>query len=134
MLQIYCARTLCSNVASSVLFINARALTAQLVDLDAASIVGGVPLCTIHGNAVVVPQGWELRDMRTPAYEADFKTQSTADIKPEPAKEPEPATKLVRIPILNSETEDFLEDTPTDVSANNTTPMLSRALRAAGFD
>ncbi|MCY4258399.1 MAG: DUF3499 family protein [bacterium] len=123
MQQIFCARTLCSATASAVLFINARELTVQLVDLDVTSDVGGVPLCKAHADAVVVPQGWELRDLRTPAFEPEFDAEPTAELHPLefPNHEIAAPTKPAIQPEDTSETKDA-------------TPMLSRAFRAAGLD
>ena len=130
MQQIFCARTLCSATASAVLFINARELTVQLVDLDVTSDVGGVPLCKAHADAVVVPQGWELRDLRTPAFEPEF----DAD---EPEFDAEPTAELHPLEFPNHEiaapTKPAIQ--PEDTSeTTDATPMLSRAFRAAGLD
>ncbi len=130
MQQIFCARTLCSATASAVLFINARELTVQLVDLDVTSDVGGVPLCKAHADAVVVPQGWELRDLRTPAFEPEF----DAD---EPEFDAEPTAELHPLEFPSHEiaapTKPAIQ--PEDTSeTKDATPMLSRAFRAAGLD
>ncbi len=132
---IFCARTLCGTVASAILFINARELTAQLVDLDSTSSGGGVPLCKSHADAVVVPQGWELRDLRTPAFEPEF------DLDPKAA----PAITTVssaNADVANTEPEltsdlPVLEETASqaDPTPNKeATPLLNRAFRAAGLN
>ena len=114
----FCARVLCGETASAALLINARELTAHLVDIDEETAIDGVPLCRHHADAVVVPVGWSLVDSRSPAPEPELVLLDDA-----PSDEPE-ALELPKA----------VEDDEEDAAVGEVPPLLSRAFRAAGLD
>lgn len=114
----FCARVLCGEIASAALLINARELSAHLVDIHEESGLDGVPLCRRHADAVVVPVGWSLADSRSPAPEPELVL-----VDDTPADEPEPPK------LLNA-----AEDDEEEAAVGEVPPLLSRAFRAAGLD
>ena len=109
---------MCGEIASAALLINARELTAHLVDIDEETAIDGVPLCRHHADAVVVPVGWSLIASRSPAPEPELVL-----VDDTPADEPEPPKLL-----------DAVEEDEEDAAVGEVPPLLSRAFRAAGLD
>ena len=120
----YCARVLCSEGASAILLINARDLSAQVVDLQGESGIAGVRLCRIHAGAVVVPVGWTKEDLRSLATEPELVLVDDAS-----SDLPE-SSGARRLPSLEEADEEDMEE----AAVGEVPPLLSRAFRAAGLD
>lgn len=124
----FCARVSCGARASAVLLINARDLAAHVVDFREHTDVAGVPLCRAHADAVVVPLGWTLADLRTPAGENEFEPElvlvdDTSSDSPE-------SSGTLRFPTMQEADEEDMEE----AAGGEIPPLLSRAFRAAGLD
>lgn len=121
----FCSRATCGEHASAVLLINARDLSAQLVDIQDDDGVAGVPLCRAHADGVVVPLGWTLADSRTPIEESEFEPELVLvdDASSEPPK-------AFRLPDM----EEAIAEDMEDAAVGEVPPLLSRAFRAAGID
>ena len=120
----YCARVLCSERASAILLINARDLSAQIVDIEEATGIAGVRLCRIHANAVVVPVGWTKEDLRTRATEPELVLLDDA------ASDLPESSSDRRLPTMEEADEDDMDE----AAVGEVPPLLSRAFRAAGLD
>ena len=120
----YCARVLCSEHASAILLINARDLSAQIVDIQEDTGIGGVRLCRMHADAVVVPVGWTKQDLRTRAAEPELVLVDDAG-----SDLPEPSDAR-RLPIIEEADEEDIDQ----AAVGEVPPLLSRAFRAAGLD
>ena len=59
------------------LFINARELVAQIVDITVEAGIDGVPLCRAHADAVIAPVGWTQEDLRSPFSPVEFEPELT---------------------------------------------------------
>jgi hypothetical protein len=120
----YCARVLCSERASAILLINARDLSAQIVDIQEETGIAGVRLCRIHADAVVVPLGWTKEDSRTQTPEPELVLVDDA------ASELQESSGARRLPTM----EEAEEEDMHDAAVGEVPPLLSRAFRAAGLD
>ena len=119
----FCARTTCGARASAILLINARDLSAEIVDIREDTGIAGVPLCRAHADSLAVPLGWTLSDMRSPVE--DFEPELVL-IDDDASGPPE----AFRLP---DREEAALEDME-DAAVGEVPPLLSRAFRAAGLD
>lgn len=120
----YCARVLCSEPASAILLINARDLSAQIVDIQEDTGIAGVPLCRVHADAVVVPLGWTLEDLRTQAPEPELVLLDDA------ASDQPESSGPRRLPTMDEADEEDMDE----AAVGEVPPLLSRAFRAAGLD
>ena len=121
----FCARSTCGNQATASLLINARDLSAQIVDSSEDTGVAGVSLCRAHADGIVVPLGWTQADLRSPVEEFESEPELVlVDDGPNAF----PAT--LRLPDEDGSVEDEIEDD----AGGEVPPLLSRAFRAAGFD
>ena len=120
----YCARVLCSEPASAILLINARDLSAQIVDIQEDTGIAGVPLCRVHADAVVVPLGWTLEDLRTQAPEPELVLLDDA------ASDQPESSGPRRLPTMEEADEEDMDE----AAVGEVPPLLSRAFRAAGLD
>ena len=115
----FCARVSCGERATAILLINARELSAHIVDIDEDTGVVGVPLCRAHADAIVVPLGWTQSDSRSPEEEAEF----------------EPELVLVGdAPAGPQGALEAIEEDMEEAAVGEVPPLLSRAFRAAGLD
>ena len=121
----FCARATCGERASASLLINARDLSAQLVDIQEDTGIAGVPLCRSHADGVVVPLGWTLADSRTPYEESEFEPELVL-VDDAASESPEP----FRLPDMEAAAVEDMED----AAVGEVPPLLSRAFRAAGLD
>ena len=121
----FCARSTCGERASAILLINARDLSAQLIDVEDDTGIVGVPLCRHHADAVGVPLGWTLADLRTPFEEAEFEPELVL-VDDSSSKSPE----VFRLPDM----EEAMVEDMEDAAVGEVPPLLSRAFRAAGLD
>lgn len=120
----YCARVLCSERASAILLINARDLSAQIVDIQEDTGIAGVRLCRMHADAVVVPLGWTLEDSRTRAPEPELVLLDDA------ASDSSGSSGARRLPTMDEAEEEDMDE----AAVGEVPPLLSRAFRAAGLD
>ena len=120
----YCARVLCSEHASAILLINARDLSAQIVDIQEDTGIAGVRLCRIHADAVVVPLGWTLEDSRTRVPEPELVLLDDA------ASDLSESSGARRLPTMEEAEEEDMDE----AAVGEVPPLLSRAFRAAGLD
>ncbi|WP_419850062.1 DUF3499 family protein [Candidatus Poriferisocius sp.] len=121
----FCARVTCGARASAALLINARDLSAQLVDIQDDDGVAGVPLCRAHADGVVVPLGWTLADSRTPFEGSEFEPELVL-VDDAASESPE----AFRLPDM----EEAIVEDMEDAAVGEVPPLLSRAFRAAGID
>ena len=121
----FCARTTCGARATAVLLINARDLSAEIVDIHEDTGVAGVSLCRAHADGIVVPLGWTQGDLRPPVEESEFEPELVL-IDDDASGPPE----AFRLP---DREEAVLEDME-DAAVGEVPPLLSRAFRAAGLD
>ncbi len=121
----FCARSTCGELATAILLINARDLSAQLIDIQDDTGIAGVPLCRHHADAVVVPLGWTLADLRTPFEESEFEPELVL-VDDSSSNPPE----VFRLPDM----EETIEEDMEDAAVGEVPPLLSRAFRAAGLD
>ncbi len=121
----FCARATCGERASASLLINARDLSAQVVDIQEDTGIAGVSLCRSHADGIVVPLGWTQADSRTPFEESEFEPELVLvdDVSSE-------SSEALRLPDME---ESDLEDME-DAAVGEVPPLLSRAFRAAGLD
>ena len=124
----FCARFLCGEHASAALLINARELAAHLVDIREEAGITGVPLCRDHADAVVVPLGWTLADLRPSVEEAEFETELV--LIDDGSSESPVHPGALRLPHMEEADEEDVEET----AVGEIPPLLSRAFRAAGLD
>ncbi len=120
----YCARVLCRERASAILLINARDLSAQVVDIQEETGIAGVRLCRIHADAVVVPVGWTQEDLRTRTAEPELVLVDDA------ASDLPGSSSARRLPTM----EELDEEDMDEAAVGEVPPLLSRAFRAAGLD
>lgn len=113
----------CGARASAVLLIGARDLSAQLVDIGEEYGIGGVPLCRVHADGIVVPLGWTLSDSRPPADEFEPELVLIDDASSD-------SPEAFRLPEIEEEAEEDMEE----AAGGEIPPLLSRAFRAAGLD
>ena len=111
-----------------MLLINARELSAQVVDIREDTGIGGVPLCRPHADAVVAPLGWTQADLRPPAEEADFEPELVLIDDNDSDSSGYPGA--LRLPDMDEADDDDMED----AAVGEIPPLLSRAFRAAGLD
>jgi len=138
----FCARSTCCERATALLLINARELSAQIVDIREGEDAGmvGVPLCRDHADGTVVPLGWTLADLRSPAETSAFEPElvlvDAAVSEPAEAlglpEMEETASKDVVSEDLGSE--EAASEEMEDMAVGEVPPLLSRAFRAAGLD
>lgn len=121
----FCARATCCARATAVLLINARELSAEIVDIRENTSIAGVALCRAHADGVVVPLGWTLADSRLPVEESEFEPELVLvdDAAPE-------SPEAFRLPDRQEAVEEDMED----AAVGEVPPLLSRAFRAAGLD
>ncbi len=120
----FCARVSCGKRASAILLIGARELAAHLVDIHEERGIGGVPLCRVHADAVVVPLGWTLADSRSPATEPELVLVGDG------ASGSSDSSGPLRLPTMEEVDEEEMEE----AAVGEVPPLLSRAFRAAGLD
>lgn len=125
----FCARVSCGEHASAVLLINARELSAHVVDIQEEANIGGVRLCRVHADAVAVPLGWTQTDNRSPAAEqVEFEPELVL-VEDAPSNSSGYPGAL-RLPEVAEAEEEDMED----AAVGEVPPLLSRAFRAAGLD
>ena len=124
----FCTRVSCAERASAILLINARDLSAQVVDIAEDTGIAGVLLCRTHADAVAVPVGWTQADLRPPAEEPDFEPELVLidDDTPDATEAP----GAFSFPDKAIDDDDDLDDEVL----GEVPPLLSRAFRAAGLD
>lgn len=120
----FCARVLCGERASAALLINARDLSAQVMDIGEEAGIAGVPLCRAHADGVVVPVGWAQADLRSPYAEPELVLVDDADS--DSPDQPQP----LRLPNAM----EAVDDGEEEAAGGEVPPLLSRAFRAAGLD
>ena len=121
---VFCARVLCGERASAVLLINARDLSAQVMDFGEETSIAGVPLCRAHADGVVVPVGWTLADLRSPSAEPELVLVD--DGASDSLDQPQP----LRLPNAM----EAVDEDEEEAAVGEVPPLLSRAFRAAGLD
>jgi len=153
-----CARVTCANPATALLVFDPRETWARLCDYDSSSRVVGISLCAEHGDSVRVPDGWTIVDDRTGVPRlaavptaADESTSPAASAQPVEADEPAESrvdeTDAGEAPpdeadeaasptlwSVDEEEPDGDDETRDDLDVDETTPLLSRAFRAAHVD
>ncbi|WP_420638915.1 DUF3499 family protein [Candidatus Poriferisocius sp.] len=130
----FCARVSCGEPATAALFINARELVAQIVDITDEAGIDGVPLCRAHADAVIAPVGWTQEDLRSPFSPVEFEPELTLidDVAPESPELPD-VVPLPRMESIDGARLDG-DDDLNDEAVGEVPPLLSRAFRAAGLD
>lgn len=132
MSKIFCSRVSCGERASAFLLINARELSAHVVDIREDTGIAGVSLCRTHADAVVVPLGWTQADLRTPVEETEFEPELVlVDDEPSDSSRKPGAFQF---PDVNDADEYDDEDDIEEEAVGEIPPLLSRAFRAAGLD
>ena len=120
----FCARATCGERATAILLINARELSAEIVDIREDTGIVGVSLCRAHADGVAVPLGWAQADLRPPVEESEFEPELV--LVDAAASEP---TEALELPGIDGAVEDM-----EDAAVGEVPPLLSRAFRAAGLD
>ena len=121
----FCARATCGARATAILLINARELSAEIVDNREDTGIAGVALCRAHADGIVVPLGWTLADSRPPVEESEFEPEL---VLVDDAESDSP--KEFRLPDMEEAVVEDMED----AAVGEVPPLLSRAFRAAGLD
>ena len=116
----FCARTTCGARATAILLINARELSAEIVDIREDTGIAGVALCRAHADGLAVPLGWTLSDSHPPVEESELVLVDDTDSD---------SPKALRLPDMAEADEDL-----EDAAVGEVPPLLSRAFRAAGLD
>ena len=146
-----CARPTCANPAVTLLVFDPRETWARLADYDPTARTVGVTLCPEHADAVTVPSGWTIIDDRTE------RGRRLAPVPEPPVEDAEPDEELDTVDEGGradddaddaddaDEGEDPSAGSPTlwsvderepvdDLDVDESTPLLSRAFRAAHVD
>ncbi|WP_420432359.1 DUF3499 family protein [Candidatus Poriferisocius sp.] len=121
----FCSRATCGERASASLLINARDLSAQVVDIQEDTGIAGVSLCRSHADGIVVPLGWTQADSRTPFEESEFEPELV--LVDDASSESPESLRLHDMEVAD------LEDMEV-AGVGEVPPLLSRAFRAAGLD
>ncbi len=121
----FCARATCGERASASLLINARDLSAQVIDIQEDTGIASVSLCRSHADGIVVPLGWTQADSRTPYEESEFEPELV--LVDDASSESDDA---LRLPEMGEAVQEDMED----AAIGEVPPLLSRAFRAAGLD
>ncbi|WP_419918033.1 DUF3499 family protein [Candidatus Poriferisocius sp.] len=130
MSETFCARVLCAEPASAALLINARELSAHVVDIREETSITGVPLCGGHADGVVVPSGWTQQDMRSPVVIAEKEPEL---VLLDDARSDRSEEELILFDDARSDRSEAEEEV-AEAAGGEVPPLLKRAFRAAGLD
>lgn len=150
---VLCDRVGCDAEARALLVFDPRECSAWLVDLEPGGRTVGIELCPGHADRITVPVGWGFADDRRPGAQHDTPPLRLAD-EPEPAAPVETPADAASVDDEKIDVDPDDVDRPTlwtaeatadddeldadddadSLAVDESTPLLSRAFRAAHID